>query len=64
MKQSVEMADKYRKEIVMSIILNGDQQARLGGKLAEISRQVFLQKEYKNAVFEGFIPALVAPYKE
>jgi hypothetical protein len=30
----------------MGTILNGDQQARLGGKLAEISRQVFLQKEY------------------
>jgi len=44
--QSVEMADKHRKEIVMSIILNGDLQARLGGKLAEISRQVFLQKGY------------------
>jgi len=45
-KQSVEMADKYRKEIVMGIILSGDLQARLGRKLAEISRQVFLQKEY------------------
>jgi hypothetical protein len=30
----------------MSIVLNGDQQARIGGKLAELSRQVFLQKEY------------------
>ena len=30
----------------MSTKLNGDLQARLGGKLAEISRQVFLQKEY------------------
>ena len=30
----------------MSIILTGDQQAVIGGKLAEISRQVFLQKGY------------------
>jgi hypothetical protein len=29
-----------------------------------VSVEVFLQKEYKKAVFEGFMTALIAPYKE